>query len=251
METPKVLFLGATHGDEHVGVRALCTVSEHSPHLEWMIGNPPAYRANTRIYGGDLNRSAPGSPYAEEYAPRRAWEILEKAKNYDWCVDIHGTTAKSGIFIILTKLTRENLLLALRFDIKRIVYWPSFSSELSGPLSEYFPCGLEIECGPKDDPQVESELVEKIQKFLKEKEEELLERDAFALLQTRELFVVTGSSQTAQTNLEEFTEAQIDNERKIPLLVGQYAAQGIACYLMDRAAPSDWWKKTKTTNERG
>lgn len=241
MTNPKILFIGATHGNEPIGVRALCSLSTRVPDLEWIIGNPPAYRANTRVFEGDLNRSAPGSFDAPNYASRRAAEILAKAKAYDWVIDLHGSTAYCGIFIIITKMTKVNLRLATRLNIPRIVYWPNVSPELSGPLSEFFPCGLEIECGPKDMPLVEEQLTNLLETFVKEKDVEIDDEEVLRRLNERELYQVTGSSMTPRDNLEEFVEATIDGEKKFPLLVNQYADQGIACYVIEKKVVSDWW----------
>jgi len=242
MNSPKILFIGATHGDEPIGVNTLCSLSGKVPSLEWIVGNPPAYRANTRTFEGDLNRSAPGNLDAPNYASRRAAEILAKAKAFDWVIDLHGSTAYCGIFIIITKITKANLRLAARLNIPRIVYWPSISPELSGPLSEFFPCGLEIECGPKDMPLVEEQLTNLLETFVKEKDGEIDDEEVIRRLDERELYQVTGSSMTARDDLEEFVEAVIDGEKKVPLLVNQYAAQGIACYVMEKKEMNDWWK---------
>ncbi|MEK9157361.1 MAG: succinylglutamate desuccinylase/aspartoacylase family protein, partial [Patescibacteria group bacterium] len=169
MNSPKILFIGATHGDESIGVKALCLLSTKIPYLDWIIGNPPAYKQNTRTFEGDLNRSAPGDMQSTQYASRRAAEILKKTASYDWIIDLHGAIPNCGIFILITKMTRENLTLAARLNISRIVYWPSISSELVGPLSEFFSCGLEIECGPKDSIETEEKLTSILETFIKEK----------------------------------------------------------------------------------
>ncbi len=241
MINPKILFIGATHGDEPIGVRALCALSAKVPSLEWIVGNPPAYRANTRVFEGDLNRSAPGSLESPNYASRRAAEILEKAKAYDWVIDLHGSTAYCGIFIIVTKVTKANLRLAARLNIPRIVYWPSISPELSGPMSEFFPCGLEIECGPKDMPLVEEQLTKILETFVEEKDREIDDEEVMRRLKEKQLFQVVGSSMTPRDDLEEFVEAIIDGKKKFPLLVNQYADQGIACYTMEKKLVDSFW----------
>ncbi len=234
-------MIGATHGDEQIGVRALCALSARTSGFDWIIGNPPAYRDNTRCYEGDLNRSAPGDVNASMYATRRAAEILTKVRNYDWCIDIHGTTAYSGIFIIITKMSRENLRLAARLNIPRIVYWPSITPDLKGPLSEYIPCGLEIECGPKSMPIVEEKLTDILTQFVAERDDIRTDNDVQAFLQSRELYQVDGVCKTRMDDLEEFVPAVIDGKECYPLLVNQYVAQGVTCYTMSRKALSDWW----------
>lgn len=233
-------MIGATHGDEPIGVRALCTLSAKTNGFDWIIGNPPAYRQGTREFEGDLNRCAPGDATSPRYAERRAAAILEKAKQYDWCIDLHGTTSYSGIFIILTRITPANLRLAARLNIPRIVYWPSITPELSGPLSEYFPCGLEIECGPKTTPVVEEKLTQILGQFMAERSEALTDDEARTRLAQRELYEVTGVCTTATEGLEEFTLSMIDGTEQYPLLINQYP--GITCYTMRRKTLGDWWE---------
>lgn len=239
--SPRILCIGATHGDEPIGVRALEELSKTETGFDWIVGNPPALERNTRAFEGDLNRSAPGDLASPQYAKRRAAEILAKAKDYDWCIDIHGTTAYSGIFLILTKLTRENLALAARLNVPRIVYWPIISPELAGPLSEYFSCGLEIECGPKSMPRVERELTKILRDFLQQRTFNWSEQQTRDRLATRELYEVDGVCKTPRTDLEEFVPTEIDGEIRTPLLVGQYKDKGVTCYTIRRRMLQDWW----------
>ena len=239
--SPRILFIGATHGDEPIGVNALCDLSAQTDGFDWIVGNPPAYKRNTRTFEGDLNRSAPGNPHSSQYAERRAAQILATAKNYDWCVDLHGTTADSGIFVILTKITRNNLRLAARLDIPRIVFWPSISPELNGPLSEHFPCGLEIECGPKSSPEIETQLTSILEDFMRERNNVLSDEETLARLRTREHYEVEGVCRTPIEGLREFTAAEIDGATRYPLLVDQYRDQGITCYTMKKQSIDAWW----------
>lgn len=232
-------MIGATHGDEPIGVRALRALSATTSGFDWIVGNPPAYRENTRCYEGDLNRSAPGDAASPRYAERRAAEILAKAEDYDWCIDLHGTTSYSGIFIILTKITSANLRLAARLNIPRIVYWPSITPELNGPLSECFPCGLEIECGPKFMPIVEQKLTEILAQFVAERDVVLADDEVRARLANRELYQVVGVCKTPVEELEEFVPATIDGVERCPLLINQYP--GVTCYTMDCVTQNAWW----------
>ncbi|MEK7094991.1 MAG: succinylglutamate desuccinylase/aspartoacylase family protein [Patescibacteria group bacterium] len=240
MQSTNILFIGATHGNEPIGVKALCSLNAKVKNINWIIGNPPAYGNNSRTFEGDLNRSAPGDITATNYASRRAAEILKISDTYDWTVDIHGTTAYSGIFIIITKLTRANLRLAVRLNVPRIVYWPSISPDLNGPLSEYFKCGLEIECGPKHLPLIEEKLITILEEFVNEKDVDINEETFRLKLLTRELYEVVGISTSKTNNLEEFQETLIDGKKRFPLLINQYAEQGIVCYTMKKKSVDDW-----------
>lgn len=225
-------MIGGTHGNEPIGVEALKELETRMQNFDWIIGNPRALENNTREFEGDLNRSAPGSLDAPNYASRRAAEILELAQKYTYVIDLHGTNAFSGLFVIVTNPSRANFDLAVRLGIQNIVYWPSFSPELSGPLSEYVPCGVEIECGPKQMPRVRRALVEKLECFLRAVDVQATPAD----YANCKFFDVYGSVRLDEgldiTELQEFTEVNHRGETFFPLLVGEYARAGVACYKM-------------------
>ena len=222
-----ILFIGATHGDEPIGVHALQTLSQKAHGFDWIIGNEKAYDANTREFEGNLNRSAPGMYGASNYAARRAAEIIALSTNYRYTIDIHGTIADTGIFVIVTNPTEENIALATSLGIHNIVIWPASSQKLTGPLTRFVPCGVGIECGPKDSPEIQNELVAILERFLVQKSEiKPVEKKPFTL------FEVYGTLQKpeALAQLKEFQEVEIDGERFVPLLIGRYP--GVTCYKM-------------------
>lgn len=163
-----ILFVGAVHGDEPIGVDVLTTISSVEPQLNWIIGNEPAYRQRTRRFEGDLNRSAPGALGGATYEERRAAELIRLSEQYEAFIDLHGTDADTGIFLIVTNPSKRNLDLARRFPIERVVILPAITSDLEGPVSEYVTCGLEIECGRQDDPDTRDGLAEVLSTFLQE-----------------------------------------------------------------------------------
>lgn len=230
-----LLIIGGTHGNEPIGVEALRELEARVEGFDWIIGNPPAFEAGTREFEGDLNRSAPGDTRSTSFTKRRAAEIIQLSKEYRWTIDLHGTAAATGIFVIVTNAKPENLELALRLRVPRIVIWPSFSAELSGPISEYVPCGLEIECGPKDMPKVRQRLVSILESFLRRMKadvDESVERIKHATF-----YEVYGSFTKPEVTdgLEEFVEVTVDGETFFPLLVGRYQERsGITCYKMRR-----------------
>ncbi|MDD2785667.1 MAG: succinylglutamate desuccinylase/aspartoacylase family protein [Patescibacteria group bacterium] len=226
-----ILFIGATHGDEPIGVKVLKMLENKDYKFDWIIGNVPAYSANSRNFEGDLNRSAPGDIKSNEYAAKRAAEIIALSESYDHCIDIHGTHANTGIFIIITKPTLKNLELAMRLDIEKIVLWPSFSKELNGPLSEYMPCGIEIECGPKDDHKTQDELFWILESFLKkdinddygDKNEKLKDKKFFQVYDSQKI-------PSDISDLEEFTLSRRSDEEFYPLLIGRYQNRNSIAY---------------------
>ncbi len=110
--------------------------------------------------------------------------------------------------------------------------WPSISSELVEPLSEFFDCGLEIESGPKTSTEVKNKLVDIIVDFL-ENYKERGKRDYKEILASKEIFEVYDSlKQKKDIKLKDFEEAQIDNEKFYPILVGGY--DDLICYKIRR-----------------
>lgn len=230
-----ILFIGATHGDEPIGVEVLKNIERKNNNFDWIIGNKKALERGTRCFEEDLNRSAPGDTQGKTFEQRRAAEIIELSKNYKYTIDIHGTVKNTGIFIILNKLTKQNLQLASLFNIKNIVYWPAISPELQGPLTAYTSCGLEIECGEKNDPKIKLELEQVIKDFLKNYKKR--ERGEWKeKLNSKKIFEVYESldkkSGVDPTSLQEFQATTINKEIFYPLLIGSY--ENKICYKMKK-----------------
>ncbi len=229
-----LLFIGGTHGNESIGVDALRDLETRSSGFDWIIGNPRAFEAGTREFEGDLNRSAPGDLESPQFAKRRAAEIMKLSQEYRWTIDLHGTISATDIFIIITNPKPENIRLARRLRIPNIVFWPSFSSELFGPLSEYVPCGLEIECGPKDVPRVREQLVSILEDFIQRTNIDPEADDSGIDPQTTFYEVYGSLKDVSMTDaLQDFVEINLKGEAFFPLLVGRYQERnGITCYKM-------------------
>jgi succinylglutamate desuccinylase len=235
----KILFIGATHGDEDIGVLALSKLGTDSPNTNWIIGNERAFLAGTRYTETDLNRSAPGDLTSEIYEVKRAAEIVLLSGRYDYTIDIHGTTEDTGIFIIITNPKPENWILAANLPIDKVVYWPSFSTELSGPISEYVRCGLEIECGSKSDTQTLEQLTDILDISIQRLQSGHISRQsAKEELRTRNIYCVTESLRVddySDQPLVEFQPFILSGRNVYPLLIDTYAeSYGIKCYLMEK-----------------
>lgn len=218
----KTLIIGATHGNEPIGVRALESIGTQREDFDWIIGNPRAYEQNIRYTDTDLNRSAPGDTTSKNYEERRAAELVALSKKYEATIDIHGTSKDTGCFIIITNPSKENIELAKQLDVERVVYWPALSPELEGPVSEFFPCGLEIECGPKEDTSTQVELERILNRYLDGKPRKTEQR----------FYEVYGQLEGKSTvQLQEFEEVTIENETFAPLLIGSYQdSYGVSCF---------------------
>jgi uncharacterized protein (TIGR00725 family) len=235
----ELLFLTATHGNETIGIEAMKRVGREMPMAksDWVIANEKAWKRGVRFVDQDLNRSAPGKKNARAYESRRAYELVDIAKNYRYVIDIHGTKARSGIFTIVPNPTLRNLLLAGALPVERIVVWASERSLSSGPLSQQMPCGVEIECGPQDSGAVKEELYA-IVKSVAQKGIVFDERS----LEKKQFFRVYGKlsanevSPNTVSSLADFKKATFKGEEFYPILVGEY--DDVFCYKMKRV---DFW----------
>ncbi len=219
-----ILFLGATHGDEKIGVDVLSSLPLDN-RLDWLIANEKALAENKRFIDADMNRNAPGTLDSAHYEVRRAYELVGQFKNYNYVIDIHGSVSNCGIFIILTKLSFDDLLLALQLDIPNIVIWlPSQKKEV-GPLVQFAEPAIEIECGPKDCEKLRMELKDILEKFITNYDKGIDKTK----LKNKKIFWVYGKMVDNKTPLVDFEKTTIDGEEFYPLLVGEY---GIGCYKM-------------------
>jgi hypothetical protein len=216
------LIIGATHGNEPIGVRALEQLDKQRSDFDWVIGNPRAFEQEVRFTDTDLNRSAPGNTSSEQYEERRAAELVALSKKYQATIDIHGTSKNTGCFIIITNPSKENIELAKQLDVERVVYWPALTPELEGPISEFFPVGLEIECGPKEEKETQAELERILNQYLDGKP-----RNA-----KQKFYEVYGQLEgESGVELREFEEVTVGDETFAPLLVGSYKeSYGVSCF---------------------
>lgn len=225
-----ILFLAATHGDEGFTIPMLKELEMKFPRrLRWLVANEMALERGVRFVDADLNRSAPGDPDSAQYEMRRASELLEIAKQYRLVVDLHGTTAHSGIFVLIPNPTPCNIALATSLPITNVVVWAAKSSERFGPLSQFINCSVEIECGPKSSDNVRDELRKIIRTILTEG----LNLDP---AKTQDWFRVYGEvpkeGLAMSEGLRDFQQATVEGETFYPLLVGQY--EDVVCYKMGK-----------------
>ena len=196
----------------------------------WLVANERAYKTGVRFTEADLNRSAPGNSLSPIYEVRRAYEIMQIAARYRFVIDIHGTTASTGIFVIVTNPTPANIALAASIPIANVVIWAAKSSAHAGPLSQFVNCGVEIECGPKTSRRIREELRDVLWAISWGK------NDALAPTQTKQTWYrVYGSiprrKRCRTPKLKDFEQATVDYETFYPLLVGQYKTE--LCYKME------------------
>lgn len=235
-----LLFVVANHGDELIGVKVINKFKNNNFNkiFDILIGNPKALYLKTRFVESDLNRVFPGKS-SGTYEEKIAKKIIKISKNYKEVIDLHGSKSKTGIFIIITKLTKKNLYLALRLNIKRIVIWQN-TKETKGSLSTFMPSGLEVESGFKDAPAVEKRLEKILKNFLMNYNKSL---DYKKSIKDKEIFEVIGKLERKNKKPK-----YLKNWKKIknyyPLFVGgQY--NDIWCYKLKKISPQICLKMIK------
>lgn len=106
---PRILIVGAQHGDERLGPRInrflKSDVSGRYKTVDYICGNPRAFRRNVRFMETDLNRSYDAAS-PKTYEEKRAQKILRLIRDgsYDYILDIHTSRAEVGRFFLATSL---------------------------------------------------------------------------------------------------------------------------------------------------
>lgn len=218
--TKEALVLTAVHGDEGFSIPVIKKLAKKY-NFDWLIANPEALVQNRRFLESDLNRSGPGNPNSKFSEERQAYRLIQKGREYPAVIDIHGTTADTGVFIILGDANWKNIELAKKFDATNVVLWPGLQP--TGPLCQFIPNSLEIECGPKNSLETSQELTRVISAFFNKEIPSV----------TQQYFIVTGKlTGVNPAGLKDFQEIIIKNNTFYPLLVGQYTET--TCYIMQK-----------------
>ncbi len=228
----EILFIVATHGDEQFSIPIMKQLEKKYPKEEysydWVVGNPEAVKKNVRFVEQDLNRSAPGNSSSSIYEEKRAAELIELSKNYDFVIDIYGSISDIGIVKIIPLPTLENILLAATIPIERSVVWFSEKSLVTGPIVQFCKCpAIEIECGSKESPELAIELEEALTQIITSNlgcDAEKILRD----LMMQKTYTVIGKELNMNLEIFNFRETNINGEIYTPFLVNQY--KNIKCY---------------------
>lgn len=216
------LLISCTHGNEAFSLPIIKELAKQYRDVDYIIGNPRALKADVRYLETDLNRSGPGSRRSPNYEERRAKYIIEYASKYGEIIDIHGSGSDCGVFTIVTDPSWEKIELAKKLDIRNIVLWPGLLA--TGPLTQFIPNSVEIECGPKNEPDVAMELKRVLEKYLAGEPSQV----------DQSFYIVTGKVLGENDpTLTDFVEANKNGVKYYPLLSGnQYP--GVTCYMMQK-----------------
>lgn len=224
MKNPEksTLLISCTHGNEAFSLPIIKELAGNYRNVDYIIGNPVALKTGIRYTDKDLNRSGPGQINSAKYEDRRAKYLIDYASKYAEVIDVHGSRSDCGIFALVTDPSWEKIELAKKLDVKNIVLWPGLSR--TGPLTQFIPNSIEIECGPKDNPETVIELKRVLAKYLDEKPKEI----------DQSFFIVTGKVLGENDpDLQDFVKIIRNGTPFYPLLSGnQYP--GVICYMMQK-----------------
>ncbi|AKM79132.1 MAG: Succinylglutamate desuccinylase/aspartoacylase [Candidatus Beckwithbacteria bacterium GW2011_GWB1_47_15] len=218
--TKETLILTAVHGDEAFSIPIVEKLKSKF-NFDSIVANPQALTENQRYLEADLNRSGPGNPDSKLLEERLAFRLIQTGSEYQQVIDIHGAESDCGIFIILGDPNWKNIELAKNLDIGKVVLWPGLLP--TGPLCQFIPNSLEIQCGPKNSPQVAQDLEKVLNSFFEGETRQ----------EPQQFFIVTGRlSGLDPKGFKDFEEASVDGIKFFPLFPGLYP--GIACCMMQK-----------------
>ena len=132
------------HGNERVGLFLKKRLGHTG--VPVFIGNPKALKKDIRFIEKDLNRVFPGNSKGC-YEEKRAAKILNKLKKFDIVIDIHSSSNKCPLFGIITKPSKEKILIAQKMGLKKLAIMPEKFAK-NGSLIDNIRCGISLEIGP-------------------------------------------------------------------------------------------------------
>lgn len=230
----KILFISATHGEEGFSIKVLDELEKKYPKSKYcyerIIGNPKALAKKIRYVDTNLNRSAPGNKNSKFYEEKRAFEIMNIAKKYEYVIDLHGADSNCGVVLIICNPILPNFILAGMLEIKKIVIWRTKEDLKKGPLTQFCrPAGLEIECGRKNDSRVQNRLKKILERFLKTYSlisiEEIMNN-----LRKKTFYVIYDKQYKEDAGLQDFKKVRGEKETFYPFMSNVYSE--IGCYKM-------------------
>ena len=172
VRTPRILVIGTQHGDERLGARIQRALradkSGKYATVDYLCGNPRAYRQNVRFTESDLNRSYDTLP-ATTYEQKRAQRILQiiKTGKYEYVLDIHTSRADVDRFFLAANLAEPIRRIISASDFDRVAMMPPHIADCS--LIGQVPQAISIEYARPlaRTPQALNEVMQLIENLLK------------------------------------------------------------------------------------
>jgi predicted deacylase len=144
--TPEVSVVGAVHGDEPCGERAIERFVGAEPTVErpvkLIIANEEARDAGVRYLDEDLNRAFPGDPDADTHEGRLAHDLAREIRGTT-VLSLHSTQSYAEPFALVDEVDAVARSICPHLPIKHLVETGPFST---GRLIEHAHT-VEVECG--------------------------------------------------------------------------------------------------------
>lgn len=144
--TPEVAVVGAVHGDEPCGARAierfLATDPEVDRPAKLIVANERALERGVRYVEADLNRALPGDPESDLYEERLAYAL---SREVEGCLSlgIHSTVSYDEAFANVAYLNERKRTIAAHLPVTGIVDFTAVSDGRSVELPGF----VDIEAG--------------------------------------------------------------------------------------------------------
>ena len=143
---PEVAVVGAIHGDEPCGARAVerlldAGIDPERP-VRLIVANEAALDAGERYLDADLNRAFPGDPDAAARETRLAAELLDALSGCT-TLAIHSTQSYAEPFAVIDSMDEVTRAVAPHLPVDAVIQTDAFTE---GRLIEH-PHTLEVEAG--------------------------------------------------------------------------------------------------------
>lgn len=229
----KILIIIYTHGDEKIGEEIIKRLKSKNlgKFFDCLTANPKAAKKNVRFVKSDLNRSYPGKKDSKIYEEKLAYANLEKAKKYEFVVDIHEATSGINDFIIIPREKGINSFPLDFIDLDTVLFWP----DPKGPIGQILNNSIELEFGVKEKDResvikkAEKVVTEFIKRAYSAGEQKKVSEKKFYYVYDK---LLSEAFSGDYKGIKDFKKITINNEDFYPLLVGQYLNDGIVCYKM-------------------
>ena len=144
--TPEVAVVGAIHGDEPCGARAIRRFVSDDPDVEraikLIVANEEALSAGTRYLETDLNRVFPGDPDGDTHEARLASRLRSELTGCT-TLAIHSTQSYADPFAVVDSMDEVARGVAPHLPVDAIIQTDEFTE---GRLIEH-PHTIEVEAG--------------------------------------------------------------------------------------------------------
>ena len=237
----KLILVCCLHGNERYGL----SVCESQSLFPFVLANRRALEENKRFIDSDLNRVFPGNEEGN-YEERRAAEILEKIKDFDYVLDLHSSSNRCPLFGIITKPNKEKIEFAKKLGLKKLIIMPeSFASGKA--LIDFVKCGISIEIGPHENLDNKKQVLDLIENFAENKSynEDIEVFEIFKIIKDKADEILIENFKEVKKG-EKIYENQIAEFDFIPVLFGEEAYNGILCLAARRIEPDNLYKQAET-----